>query len=188
MTDYKSNIQSFLNILWESWETFEQWQRYLLGGWHDLWHRIKSAPSDHIMGNLDIVWGRSNWFPCSFPNLGWVLGLSLWARDKGTKHAGKTHILTCYKQGQVCFIFMVSCDLNFFFVCKRYYVHWLSSKGPNYQWRVLFQLAKELTKDFQKQMPRKAGERSLVSSGQCSSTTLFQCKLSFHFWSPSLFS
>lgn len=39
------------------------------------------------------VWSKCSWFHWTFPNLGWSLGSSLWARDKVRKHAVETSLL-----------------------------------------------------------------------------------------------
>lgn len=74
------------------------WRWFLLGVCHAFWHMIKSAPADNITGKSNIVWGRSSWFPWTFPNPGWVLGSSLWTRDT------VTYLLTCSKECQGSFI------------------------------------------------------------------------------------
>ena len=149
---------------------------------------------------VPIVWAtfgfflaRSKWFPVAIGDHGRNLVISLWPGDKATIMGVATWRLTPPQKIPSAKIRWKSSSL-YFLGSRRHPPDWLSSKGPNYQRRLLLISAGAIEEHFEGKMSREGHQRGLVLARQCpGSTDTYNPEetglpgLSLP-WSPTLFS
>jgi len=96
----------------------------------------KTSTVPIVWASFGIVLVRSKWFPVMIGDHGWNLVITLWPGDKATINGVAAKRLTPPQKIPSANICWKSSRLDFL-GSRRHPPHWLSSKGPNYQHRVL---------------------------------------------------
>ena len=163
-------------------------------GSRNAWTRIKNVNGASRLSNIWNFFGAiqmiscRDWWPCTKPGY-----ITMTRRQSSNQWSSGIAAHPAPKNSE-CKNPLEKFSPRFFLGSRRHPPHWLSSKGPNYQRRVLLISAGAIEGHFEGKTPREYHQRGLVLTRQCpgspgtwnpEETGLPGLPMS---WSPTLFS